>query len=51
MTYQDLSVDIRESHHRQQINVNEEDGTVLPAKDYGDFFPELFKNPEKYVIP
>ena len=48
-TYKDLSDDLRMGIWRHYLHF-EKSGKVLPAKDYGFYFPEVWKNPGKYII-
>lgn len=41
---------MRKSIGRQYIHMSPDRQQVYPAKTYGTFFPELFKNPNKYII-
>lgn len=49
-TYKDLSNDIRMGIWRHYLHF-ERNGKVLPANNYGLYFPEVWKNPTKYIIP
>ena len=49
-TYQNLSDDIRMGIWRHYLHF-EKGGKVLPAHNYGFYFPEAFKNPTKFIIP
>lgn len=48
--YTDLSNDIRMGIWRHYLHF-EKSGKVLPAHNYGLYFPEVWKNPTKYIIP
>lgn len=42
---------MRKSIWREYIHLTPDKKRVLPAKTYGNFFPEMYKNPLKYIIP
>jgi hypothetical protein len=50
-TYHDLCLDMRKSVWREYIHLSPDKQRVLPARTYGNFFPALFADPLKYIIP
>ena len=49
-TYEQLCQDMRQTVWRQYLHFSK-DFDILPAKDYGTFFPEVFANPTRFIQP
>jgi hypothetical protein len=41
---------MRKSVWREFIHLSPDKTRVLPAKTYGNFFPEMYKDPKKYIM-
>mmetsp|Transcript_1328 Transcript_1328/g.1716 ORF Transcript_1328/g.1716 Transcript_1328/m.1716 type:complete len:213 (+) Transcript_1328:374-1012(+) len=48
-SYQDLSLDMRKTVYRQYLHIS--GGKVLDPKTFGAFFPPVFENPTKFIMP
>jgi hypothetical protein len=48
-TYYDIACDIRTIVYQNYIHYNDKE--VKSIQDYGKFFPEVLRNPEKYIQP
>ena len=49
-TYADLAYDIFKTVDRTYLHFGP-NGKILPAHNHGTFFPPLFQDPERFIIP